>query len=360
MPCSNRPGGWVNVPDISRRDVLRGVSLVGAAGAGAAGGVGTHAVLSESEVFASNSIASGSLDLQVATRSTTDDGETIMMPSQETFPTEFVEESTITVAFPGIDPSGKLASGTATVAFRACDNPGRMWLRADGPTNELADAINVRASYAPECGGETDPLYDGTMTGFLDSFGAGRRLRATPKLAKVELNDEGDTFVVEAEDEGESGDTLAVDDVPGTIDVDFDGETVTVEITNVHWKDGEEEEDEKEVRGVDVASDDVVFGRVEVKGGGSPDDGVVTYRFDCTDTAEDLLAGTNPGEQLSGLSHFVMYACADDGCVGCDPACLVLDWKLTTPKKHAGESLSVDLELHATQCRHTEASNPWQ
>lgn len=345
------------MPDISRRAILRGASLAGAAAVGGAAGVSTHSLLVDGEVFESNSLQSGSLELELAT-ATESDGETKYSPplsSGESFPTEFVEESTMTVEFPGIDPSGKFASGMATVAFRACDNPGRMWLRANGPANELADAIDVRASIAPECGGETDPLYEGTMTGFLESFGAGRRLRATPKLAKVELDGDGDTFVVEAEDEDEAGDTLAVADVPGTLDVDFDGETVTIEITAVHWKDGGEE-----VRGVDVASDDVVFSRVEVKGGNSPDDGGETYRFDCASTAEELLPGTNSGGQPSGLSNFVMYACANGGCVGCDPACLVIDWELETPKKHAGESLSVDLELQANQCRHTEASNPWQ
>lgn len=341
----------MTVPDVSRRDVLRGVSLVGAAGAGAAAGVGTHAVLTDSGVFASNSLTSGSLDLQVATRWATKGGEPSTMPTQEAFPTEFVEESTITVGFPGIDPSGKPASGTVTVAFRACDNPGRIWLRADGEPNELADAIHVRTAYAPECGGEAEALYEGTMAGFLDAFGAGRRLRATPRLAKVELD--GEKFVVETEDG--PGDALAVDDVPGTLDVDVDGQTVTIEIAAVHWKDGGDE-----VRGVDVASDDVVFSRVDVKGGGSPDVGIETYRFDCTSPATGLLAGTNSGGQPSGLSHFVLYACADGGCVGCDPACLVLDWKLTKPKQHVGESLAVDLELHANQCRHTEASNPWQ
>jgi hypothetical protein len=345
------------MPDLSRRAILRGVSLAGAAAVGGAAGVSTHSLLVDGEVFESNSVQSGSLELELATAAESD-GETTYSPplgSGESFPTEFVEESTMTVGFPGIDPSGKPASGTVTVAFRACENPGRMWLRADGETNELADAIDVTASYAPECGGETEPLYDGSMSGFLATFGTGRRLRSPQKLAKVNLD--GDVFVVETENEGEAGDSLAVDDVPGTLDVEIDGETVPVRITSVHWKDSEEE---KEVRGVDVASDDVVFSRVDVKGGGSPDDGVVTYRFDCTSTAEGLLAGTTPSGQLSGLSNFVMYACADGGCVGCDPACLVLDWELKTPKKHAGESLSVDLELHANQCRHTEASNPWQ
>ncbi|MUV60173.1 hypothetical protein [Halobacterium sp. CBA1126] len=344
------------MPDVSRRALLRGVTLAGAASVGGAAGVGTHAFVTDGQLFPANDVASGSLDLQVATM-VESDGEVTTTPRQDpaAFPSSFAEETDVTLSFQDVDPSRGPVSGSATVAFRVCDNPGRVWLRTDGAASALADEVDVTLAYASTCGDASATLFDGSLTGLLDKFEDGVRLGAggCRELGKVELR-EG-TFVAE-----ESGDSLAVGDVPGSLALD--GST-TVEITGVHWKD-----DGDEVRGVDLAAENAEFCRVDVKGGGQPngaaadgtDSGVVTHRWDCAATATDVLAGTNPSGQPSGLSHFVVFGCADDdGCVGCEAACLTLDWTLQSPDA-AGESLSFAFELFASQCRHTDPTNPWQ
>ncbi|MCG1003744.1 MULTISPECIES: hypothetical protein [Halobacterium] len=348
------------MPDVSRRALLRGVTLAGAASVGGAAGVGTHAFLTDGQLFPGNDVASGSLDLQVATL-VESNGEVTTTPRQDpaAFPASFAEETDVTLSFRDVDPASGPVSGSATVAFRVCDNPGRVWLRADGPASALADEVDVTLAYASTCGDASATIFEGSLTGLLDEFDGGVRLGAggCRELGKVELH--GGAFVAE-----ETGDSLAVGDVPGSLALD--GST-TLEITGVHWKD-----DGDEVRGVDLAADDVEFCRVNVKGGGKPthagggngasgnEPGLVTHRWDCASAATAVLAGTNPGGQPSGLSHFVVYGCTDDdGCVGCEPACLTLDWTLQTPDA-AGESLSFVLELFASQCRHTDPTNPWQ
>ncbi len=340
------------MPDVSRRALLRGVTLAGAASVGGAAGVGTHAFLTDGQLFPSNDVASGSLDLQLATL-VDSGGEVTTTPEQDSaaFPASFVEEDGVTLSFPDVDPSNGPASGTATIALRVCDNPGRVWLRTDGAPSALADEIDVTLAYEPTCGGADTTFFEGSLAGLLDAFADGIRLGAggCREVGKVEL--QGGAFVAE-----ETGDSLAVGDIPGSLLLD---DSTTVEITGVHWKgDGDE------VRGVDLATDDIELCRVDVKGGGKPahagggrgsagndpGDGVVTYRWDCATTATGVFAGTNPGGQPSGLSHFVVYDCVgDDGCVGCEPACLTLDWTLQTPFEAAGESLSFALELFARQ-----------
>lgn len=341
------------MPDVSRRTILRGVTFAGAASIGGASGVGTYAFLSDGERFRSNEMGAGSLDLEIATR-TQSGSTTAYDPDQGgPFPSTFVPESPITVAFQNVDPTQKQVAGSTTVAFRLCDNPGRVWLRLDGGgAGALADAMEVRVTYAPTCGESGDILYEGTLSGLFDAYADGTRLgaRNCRKLGKIELEEDSSAFVVEG-----TGESLAVDDVPGTLTLAGPDGPVDVEITRLYWKD-----DGDEVRGVDLRTDEFGFCRVDVKGGGSHDEGTVTYRPDCASTATELVARSNPGGKPSGLSNFVVFECADDSCVGCDPACLTLDWRLPNPTPVAGESLSFDMELFATQCRHTNPRNPWQ
>jgi len=339
------------MPDVSRRAILRGVTFVGAASIGGASGIGTYALLTDGEPFRSNTMGAGSLDLEIATR-TESGAMTTFDPEQEgSFPSTFVPESSITIAFPNIDPTRGRASGSTTVAFRLCDNPGRVWLRLNGPElSPLTDAMEVTVTYAPTCSGSGDVLYEGSLSGLFDAYADGTRLGANCReLGKIELEADPDAFVVE-----ETGESLAVDDVPGTLTLEGPEGPVNVEITGLHWKD-----DGDEVRGVDLQADAFGICRVDVKGGGSSDEGVVPYRPDCAATATDLVTSTNPGGQQSGLSHLVVFGCSDSACVGCEPACLTLDWQLPKPTDLAGESLSFDMELFAKQCRHTNPSNPW-
>jgi len=340
------------MPDVSRRDVLRGVTVAGAASVGGASGVGTYAYLTDGEPFRSNSLGAGSLDLEIATR-TTSGSTTSYNPKQDgSFPSTFVPESAITVAFPSIDPTRKPATGSTTVAFRICDNPGRVWLRLDGgDAGPLADAMDVTVTYAPTCGDAGDVLYDGSLAELFDAYADGFRLGTNCReLGKFELESDPYAFVAEG-----TGDSLAVDSVPGTLTLDGPDGPVDVEITGLHWKD-----DGEEVRGVDLRAEAFEFCRVDVKGGGEPDEGTVTYRPDCTATATELVTGSNPDGQSSGLSHVVVYDCPDQSCLGCEPACLTVDWRLPKPELVAGESLSFDIELFANQCRHTNPTNPWQ
>lgn len=358
--------------------MLRGVALAGAASAGAAAGVGTQALLSDGERFEGNSLTSGSLDLQVAAE-TTVDGDTKYAPKQDgRFPSTFADESGVSVEFPdlgsaaGGPPESKRngtgndqrsasraesVSGTAKIALRVCDNPGRVWLRIpNSGRSTLAEHLDVELSYASDWASASTTVHDGSLSGLLDRFQDGTLLGSgCREIGKVEVKSDGSKF----ETESDPSTSLSVTDVPGTLSLDGPDGPVDIEVTDLHWKD--EGESDAEVRGVDLASDDVEFCRVDVKGGGSPDVGTKTYYPSCDSTATGLLTGDNPGGQPSGLSNFVVYGCGDEAdCVDCDsPARLTLDWTLSDSARFAGESLSLDLELQASQCRHTDPENPW-
>lgn len=374
--------GGASMPDISRRAVLQGLTLTGVASVGAGMGVGTYAYVSDEEVFRSNVLRSGSLSLEIATLMEYD-GTSLATPEQdpEAFPTRFTSDRTIEIPVPEIDSRGPVR-GTTTVAFRACENPARVWLRADGERSALAEALHVNVVYSRRCGTTGTTIYDGALAGFFDQFGSGGLLGGCSTLGKVEVED--GSFVVETEDG--TGDSLSVpEDIPGELTIDGPDGPTTVRITDVYYKD--ETDDDAEVIGVDIASSDVEFCRVDVKGGGKQptpgsgrdggnkssggsssdggsssgldsDGGIVTYWPDCSGTASELLAGETPAGTQSGLSHFTMSVC-NDHCVGCEPACLVFDWRLDGPASVAEESLRFDLELFANQCRNTEPTNPW-
>ncbi|MFC3477063.1 LbetaH domain-containing protein [Halobacterium litoreum] len=334
---------------MSRRTLLRGLGAAGAASVGAATGVATHATLRDGEPFGTLAAESGTLDLDLATRSVAD-GDVTEFPTQDgPFPSSFASEPTATVDFGTVDPERGRESGHATLAFRVCGNPGRVWFRPVGSASGLADELHVELSHAATCGDPGATLYEGSLSGLFDALGDGVQLGAgCVRLGRVEL--EGGALVG-------PNDSLAVDDVPGALTFDGPDGPVEIEVTAGHFK------DDGELRGVDLASPDAALCRVDVKGGGKQTgsrDGVETYRLDCADGATDLLAGTNPGGRPSGLSHFDVYACADGDCVGCEPACLELDWTLRNPREVAGESLTLDFELFARQCRHSDARNPWR
>jgi hypothetical protein len=344
------------MPDISRRDVLRGASYAGVASVGAVTGVGTHAFLTDEELFEQTRASAGSFDLQLATR-TTANGETTFSPpeSGDPFPSAFASGSTVDVEFPEIDPTGGPASGSVTLAVQVCENPGWVWLRTDGTASKLTDAIDVTLSYAETCGGEQVTRYEGPLTGLFDLLSGGVQLNGGCRpLGKAEVED--GALVVETE--SGSGDSLAIDDIPGDLTFQGPDGPVTVTVTGGHWK------EDGELRGVDIESSAVEFCRVDVKGGGKQtgdQDGIERYRFDCASRATELLAGDTPSGQPSGLSHFTVYTCGDRECIGCDPACLTLDWRLKRAKRFADESLAFAFDLFAEQCRHEEeGENPWQ
>ncbi|WP_435117898.1 hypothetical protein [Halolamina sp. C58] len=222
----------------------------------------------------------------------------------------------------------------------------------DGESDVLADAMDVTLTYAPAAGAASRQLYEGSLSGLYDAYADGSLLGAgnCRELGKVELTEDPAEFVVEG-----TGESLPVDAVPGTLTLDGPDGPVDVEITGLYRKD-----DGDEVRGVDLQADAFEFCRVDVKGGGGPDTGLVIYRPDCAATASELVTGSNPAGNPSGLSHFVVFDCVGDICVGCEPAFLTLDWYLSDPTSVAGESVSFDLDLFASQCRHTIPRNPWQ
>jgi hypothetical protein len=341
----------VGLPDVSRRDLLRGASYAGVASVGAVTGVGTHALLTDTALFEGTTATAGTLDLQIATR-TVSNGEVSFDPpdSGDPFPSAFASESSLSVAFSDVDPTGS-ASGSLTIAMQVCDNPGRVWVRTRGQSSDLADAVDVTLSYAETCGGESTTRFEGSLSGLFDHLAGGVQVNGgCRELGKVEV--QGGKLVVE-----DGGGSLAIDDIPGDLTFQGSNGPVTVTVTDGHWKDGGDE-----LRGVDLQSPTADLCRVDVKGGGKQTgdaDGIERYRFDCASEATDLLAGENPGGQPSGLSHFVVYTCGDRECIGCDPACLTLDWELNGGKRFAGESLAFDVDLFAEQCRNQERDNPW-
>lgn len=389
--------------------------MAGAATVGGAAGVSTHSYLADGELFESNSVEAGSLELEIATCSEFEGEETYdpPLPSGEEFPARFVQGSTVSVEFPDIDTQNGAASGSTTFAFRSCDNPGRAWFRAysealsDGEQSALADALQVELTYASPCGAEGTSLFEGSLTEFLDQFGGGVRPRenctSLGKIEVVEADENGDDVETFSVEEGNS--SLSVDQVPDALTLETDNGEVDVVIEEPVHRNGD-----GEVIGVDLYCEDTGFCRADVKGGGKqdtqgdntgsgsgggnggggsgggggnggnggggggnggnggggggdsadPSDGVKTYALGCTSEPTGLIAGDNPAGKQSSLSHLELYGCGAETCLDCAPDCLTLDWELPDMEGLAGEELSVTLELRARQCRHTEASNPWQ
>jgi predicted ribosomally synthesized peptide with SipW-like signal peptide len=146
---------------VSRRRVLAG--LVAAGAAGALSGVGTAALLRDSETFAAT-VAAGRVELRVGTGA----GAAATDPV----------DGPVTLSIPALDAG---QSGVAHVTFATPDergvNPAYLWLRgACLGASYLADYLTLTVSYADESGAATTQLFEGSLREFGDHFGAGRPL----------------------------------------------------------------------------------------------------------------------------------------------------------------------------------------
>jgi hypothetical protein len=358
------------VVEVPRRTVLRSLAAAAVVGAGGVAGASTRAVLSDRELFTAAS-AAGAVDLELAARTTGDGGTATQPPQSGPFPSTFADGDPLAVDFGTVDPDGGPASGSVTVALRSCENPARVWLRATGDPGALADHVDVVVSYANTCGGPRRTVFQGTLGGFRDAFAAGRPADAgCVRLGRVELD--GGVLVGPRN-------SLAVSDIPGDLSFDGPNGTVTVTVTDAYF---ETEDGERELRGVALASSTALC-RVDVKGGGKPrrpgggggnggknrkgngngggdwGSGVVTYDLGRATSTDRLLAGRNPGGEPSALSNFDVYGCERGDCLGCEPACVTLDWTLADPAAAAGDSGTLALDFAATQCRYDTGGNPW-
>lgn len=75
----------------------------------------------------------------------------------------------------------------------------------------------------------------------------------------------------------------------------------------------------------------------------------------CGENEIELFVGT----LAELLSRFAEATVLGDDCLGCDPSCLDLEWRLDgdVPAEYAGKALSCRFEFTAVQCRHIEKPN---
>jgi len=163
---------------ISRREALGGLAAVGAGVAGA--GLGTRALLSDSEAFANNSVTAGELDLKVAWRKTVVQGATTIEETSSDFPTPTDEVDAPICDLSDIKPGD---SGYIEFVLRIDDNPGYLSLvgmeqadRENGQpepergalSESVTDIILDNATPDPFDGYRLEPFFDrypGTLDG---------------------------------------------------------------------------------------------------------------------------------------------------------------------------------------------------
>lgn len=333
--------------DVPRRRVLRAAATLGGAGVVGAAGGASYAAIADNVEFGSTNLLAGSLDLRVG------------VATGPTLPTAYASEGApnATVA---IEPG--TTDGTVTIGTKVCGNPGYLWLRATGESGtDFADRLRVtlRIDAACDDAGDGQLLFVGSVTDLVRTYGTdGLLVRECSELGKLEYDDDEEVLYVE----GNPDSAQRIDEEPT-----FRFGDVTVHITEVYRKaDGE-------VIGVDVRLDGGRLCRGIVKGGGAPTgpggaapvpSGVEVHQFPAcpVETTEGLIAGDNPAGNQSGLSHLRLFACTADDCLGCEPNCLRLEWTLVGGTEGLGEeTLPLDLELLAEQCRHNDPpSDPWQ
>lgn len=325
----------------SRRQILGAATGVGALGL--TSGAATGAYFSDRGDFPGNEFRTGMLRLDLA-------GATAMNAEYvDGFPsdTDFESGDTLSVAFPDLEPG---ESGVFTAAYRLCENPGTVRLRTrlegsdDTADPDLAEFLEVQLVTRPDCDSETGGghapqhgrRFVGTLGEFHELFSDGGSLdcRYAGKIENEDGSmDVGDQFELSPEE----------------------GPPVTIELTSV------ERNDDEEVVGFDY---DVLEGpgicQVTVAGGpnpGSDNKGPnrAYYTSDCAVDGSGLTTAENeqnPSDELPEISHVEFYVCGD--CRDCAPGCLDLVWAFDDepPEELEDDSLSLDLEFHATQCRH--------
>lgn len=165
--------------EYSRRRLLQ--ALTGAGLLGAAGGAATGAYLSDRSSFLGNRSQAGSLTMEMATA-------TFAGNSTEYSPKEgdFEDASTIPVTFPDLEPGDQ---GVLSCGYRVCESPGTVWLRTleeGADDTDVDEYLHVELSERPNCGEETDVLFEGTFAELLESYADGSRLQPNGDCVKCE------------------------------------------------------------------------------------------------------------------------------------------------------------------------------
>ena len=151
-------------PDPSRRRILQ--AAAGAGFAGVAGSAATVAYLTDRSSFPGNETGAGSLNLGLAADAAAGDDEADYVPSDD----DFEDGSTVSVAFSSLEPGD---SGVLTTAYRVCGAPGRVWfrVRTDGDDETaLARHVDVRVAERPDCDGDGDALFAGTLDELIAAY----------------------------------------------------------------------------------------------------------------------------------------------------------------------------------------------
>lgn len=273
---------------------------------------------------------------------------------------------------------------------------------------ELRDFLRTRLWLDSDCDGKFDEDNDTIFTSHLDDtvlLGSRNEEKDESEclqIGKVDYDEETGKFVSEDATILEENGGLVFEFNP-----DWTEEKVEIEVTNFHHKD--RDEDDSDLTGIDVTSSHrlckaVVAGGPTFSGDSNPpaqigrpdsgDDeeenenngfgpGTVEHKLGCSRIGKNLLAPRKEDRgKHYGFSHVVFYACKggaiekkcfDFECPDGEPECITFAWELPKEekfwKKHFGnkdvdavinDSLKIDIELHAVQCRHNaDPRNPW-
>ncbi|AUX10388.1 hypothetical protein AArcSl_2773 [Halalkaliarchaeum desulfuricum] len=335
----------------SRRQILGAIAGVGVTGVTA--GFATRAYFHDREIFTGNRFQAGALSLELAGAGVEDEDSVTDFPTES----DFENGDTVSVTFPELEPGDE---GVFSTAYRLCENPGRVWVRTHligAEETELENYLDVRFASRPDCEprpeGEKDILFEGTLGDFHGTYSGGKLLECR-YLGKIEHDEDTGEFYFDDEDEG-----AVTSQDPPVFEFTPDGEdSVTIELTNVKTN------DDREVIEFDYeVTDGPGVCEVTTVGGGDPPgpkrkyyvyEGCRSVDYGLTPPDHDKTDG------VYGLSHVEFYACG--GCHGCPPGCLDLEWVFDDdpPEELLDDTLELQLEFRAIQCRHqTEPNNPW-
>jgi hypothetical protein len=144
----------------TRRRLLQATAGVGIAG-GSTGAV-TGAYLSEWRRFPGNDVGTGSFELELATKAADDADAIGGFPESGA---DFENTTAVDVDLPTFEPGD---GGIVRISYRLCENPGWIWLRASVSESDLAGHLDVRLIERPNCGGEAEERFDGTLAELVD------------------------------------------------------------------------------------------------------------------------------------------------------------------------------------------------
>lgn len=330
----------------SRRQVLGAATGLGALGLSA--GAATRAYLVDGEVFPGNRLRAGGFTLELAGTGATGTSHVLGFPDGDE--DDFAERETITVEFPELEPGDE---GVFTAAYRLCENPGRVWLRSrlvGAGDTDLGEYLHVGLSTRPDCGDSKQTQFEGTLREFDDVYSGGVLLGCR-HAGKVEYES--------GELTPEEGERTNTDPYRFEFTTD-DGETLVIELTNLGWNEDDEiiEFDYEVLEGPGVC--EVVVAGGADSGSGSPGPTRKYYDYGCARVGRALTTPEKDGGTRYGLSHVEVYVCG--GCRDCEPGCLDLEWQFdpNPPEELLDDSLRLELEFRAVQCRHqNEPTNPW-